>query len=176
MAIRKSKELSSLLKKSDSIGDDIIVGETVNRIVADLLIYYHTLANGGTTLHSTKYHLLPTDLRLPASSSFEQLRSILRPDCPTLVLCECVLVYMSPSQSSSIVQWFAEYTDSAPLGVVVYEMFKLGDPFGKMMKNNLKVSFILTGVSFLNLQSKDEKGGVARSRAVSNYTRSTAPF
>ena len=65
----------------------------------------------------------------------------LDPSLPTLLLFECVLAYMEPAQSSYIISWFTERFRAAPLGVIVYEMFGLNDSFGKVMKNNLQVSF-----------------------------------
>lgn len=107
--------------------------------------------NGGTTLHSAKYHLLPADLRIPPSESLAPLftsthpsasqgEPLLSPDLPTLLLFECVLVYVAPEASEAIIQWFVDYfTSSSILGAVVYEMFGLNDPFGAVMIENLKV-------------------------------------
>lgn len=118
-------------------------------------------ANGGTALHSLKYHLLPIDLRVSPNETFSSLLAssdstsglpILSRSLPTLLLFECVLVYMSPSASSAILQWFVDYLshpndpssadpdDGTVLGSVVYEMFGLGDAFGRVMLNNLKAS------------------------------------
>jgi len=139
MAIRKSKDLSMIL------GDA-------------------KLANGGTSLHAPVYNLLSADLRLPPSETLATLLtsssinpsnpSSLRPDpllspsLPTLLLFECVLVYMPPEASSSLIQWFVDYfatnnQKGAVLGCIVYEMFGLGDPFGRVMLNNLKSRNIL---------------------------------
>ncbi|KAF8070720.1 S-adenosyl-L-methionine-dependent methyltransferase [Lyophyllum atratum] len=129
MAIRKSKELSAVLGTSPS---DIQV------------------AHGGTALHSPKYHLLPADLRLPPSATLGSLLGptpddvnppVLSPSLPTLLLFECVLVYMEPSSSDAILRWFIDYfsPEKTPIGAMVYEMFALGDAFGKVMINNLKL-------------------------------------
>lgn len=64
---------------------------------------------------------------------------MLSPSLPTLLIFECVLAYMSPAASNAILKWYTE-SFSAPLGCVVYEMFALNDPFGRVMVNNLKVS------------------------------------
>lgn len=106
-----------------------------------------TLENGGTTLHSSKYHLFPTDLRLPPAESIappltspSQGSPILSPDLPTLLLFECVLVYLTPEVSQALIQWFADYfASTSALGTIVYEMFGLNDPFGVVMVENLKV-------------------------------------
>jgi len=127
MAIRKSKELSAVLGSS-----------------SDILV-----AHGGAALHAPKYHLLPVDLRHPPSSTFGSLLApsgntgagpILSPSLPTLLLFECVLVYMDPSSSDAILRWFVDHflRENTLLGAVVYEMFGLEDAFGKVMVNNLK--------------------------------------
>ncbi|ESK97369.1 leucine carboxyl methyltransferase [Moniliophthora roreri MCA 2997] len=120
MAIRKSKELNAVL------GSDV------------------KLAQGGTALHSPIYHLLPADLRDPPSVALKPLaelgntgKPILDPSLPTLLLFECVLCYMSPEASNTLLRWFSEYTSSV-LGTMVYEMFGLEDSFGRVMVNNLK--------------------------------------
>jgi len=103
--------------------------------------------HGGTTLHSAKYHLLPADLHMPPSESIAPLLTshsqgdpILSPDLPTLLLFECVLVYVAPEASQALIQWFTDYfASSTVLGAVVYEMFGLNDSFGTVMVENLKV-------------------------------------
>ena len=109
------------------------------------------VAKGGTALHSQKYHLLPADLRLPPSEILEPMLfspieptadSILDPSLPTLLLFECVLAYIFPSASSQLLDWFIKFIKNSPTGVlgcVVYEMFGLNDPFGRVMVDNLKV-------------------------------------
>ncbi|KAI0002228.1 S-adenosyl-L-methionine-dependent methyltransferase [Russula compacta] len=142
MSIRKNSVLSAALGSDAS---DISVG------------------GGGTTLRSPVYNLLPVDLRTPPALSLEPLLSsaaagaagasasggdgpLLSPELPTLLLFECVLAYMAPAASNALIQWFVDYF-AAPgtgadgggaLGAVVYEMFKLNDPFGRVMLSNLK--------------------------------------
>jgi hypothetical protein len=119
--------------------------------------------------HSPVYHLIPADLRLPPSEALVALLSpspvsqpgapILSPNLPTLLLFECVLVYMEPSASGALIQWFAEYfTDRAPLGGLVYEMFGLGDSFGRVMLNNLLVSPLVVNASCLSIADQCELG------------------
>ncbi|KAJ7594892.1 S-adenosyl-L-methionine-dependent methyltransferase [Mycena floridula] len=122
MAICKSKELSVAL------GSEIKIGA----------LYSFPLL-----LYSQVYNLLPVDLRLPPATALGPLltQGLLSPSLPTLLLFECVLVYMSPSASSAVLQWFLDYFSSnvtpGPLGGIVYEMFHLGDSFGRVMVNNL---------------------------------------
>ncbi|KXN87471.1 Leucine carboxyl methyltransferase 1 [Leucoagaricus sp. SymC.cos] len=136
MNIKKSKELSEILGKPEEI----------------------KLAQGGAGLHSPKYHLLPADLRSdPADTlqgpltepSKEMEAPILSSDCPTLLLFECVLAYMSIEASSRLLRWFVDRFSAngdeesvkanGPLGCIIYEMFGLNDSFGRVMLNNLRV-------------------------------------
>ena len=97
------------------------------------------------------YHLLATDLRRPPVETLEPLLASQSPpllscSLPTLLLFECVLVYMEPGASNGILRWFTDYFSTpaaeasrSVLGCVVYEMFALEDSFGKVMVNNLRV-------------------------------------
>ncbi|OCH90602.1 leucine carboxyl methyltransferase [Obba rivulosa] len=159
MAIRKSKELSAVLGPPENV----------------------TLAGGGTTLHSPIYHLLPADLRLPPSEVLTPLLStptpgssepLLSPSHPTLLLFECVLVYMAPAASSRLVQWFTGYFESGVLGGLIYEMYGLEDNFGNVMKDNLRARGIsLPGVepftTFASVQSRFAQYGFVTSHALS---------
>lgn len=119
----------------------------------------YVIAQGGRELHSPKYHLLAADLRSdPVNTLQEQLTQpsedtgvpILSPSCPTLLLFECVLAYMTVEVSSRLLRWFANYfsangdqeaaQENGVLGCIVYEMFGLNDAFGRVMLNNLQVS------------------------------------
>lgn len=114
--------------------------------------HIHHSAGGGTALHAPKYHLLPIDIRQAPGEALgnallpKGTPPRLSPDLPTLLLFECVLVYMKPAESDAVIRWFVDYLSSSnsstTLGGIVYEMFGLNDPFGKVMLNNLKVRFI----------------------------------
>ncbi len=145
MAIRKNRDLSAALGNPE----DVSLGAHIHAMD---LVKWNSLqcpANGGTALHSPVYHLLAADLRKPPAESLAPLLTspspngpLLSPSLPTLLLFECVLVYMSPEASQDILQWFTDYFagGSGILGCIVYEMFALEDSFGKVMVNNLKVS------------------------------------
>ena len=156
MTIRKSKDLSEIL-------GDANLGGLLSELSRCTVVLHVCLAqaNGGTSLHAPVYNLLPADLRLPPSEALATLLTssvtnfshpsflrpgpLLSPSLPTLLLFECVLVYMAPEASSSLIQWFVDYfsgnqREDAVLGGIVYEMFGLGDSFGRVMVNNLKVA------------------------------------
>ncbi|KAF9047438.1 leucine carboxyl methyltransferase [Panaeolus papilionaceus] len=124
MAIKKHRELVNILGES-------------------------TVAQGGTALRSSRYNLLPGDLRHPPDELFGPLYRegvegqppILDSELPTLILFECVLAYIEPTISSRLLRWFTnvgQQSSGGVLGCIVYEMFGLLDAFGRVMINNLK--------------------------------------
>ncbi|TFK74622.1 leucine carboxyl methyltransferase [Pluteus cervinus] len=167
MTVKKSRELATVLGEPTQV----------------------TLGHGGAALHSPRYHLIPADLRHPPDeilgktltvpSSPNETKSILSPSLPTLLLFECVLVYMTPEASSGLVRWFVDYfaTESANLGedailgAIVYEMFGLNDPFGRIMVSNLKARNVtLPGAepyhSIESLPSRFLNNGFSAARAL----------
>jgi [phosphatase 2A protein]-leucine-carboxy methyltransferase len=142
MAIRKSKELS------DGLGDPELVSigrRPTSNVGTSFLTSSWCIAQGGTALHSSKYHLLPMDLRLPPPHTLESglgQSNLLDPSLPTLLVFECVLAYMSPAASSQLIRWFVDFSaksEQGVLGCLIYEMFGLNDAFGRVMINNLRV-------------------------------------
>lgn len=140
MAIRKSKDLSAVLGSPD----DVRLG-TCDRRESELEPDEPS-ASGGMALHAPTYHLIPADLRKPPSEILPPLAGLLSPSHPTLLLFECVLVYMSSAASAAVIQWFVDYFSMPSssdggcgvLGGIVYEMFGLEDSFGRVMKANLQ--------------------------------------
>ena len=68
-----------------------------------------TVANKGTDIHGSHYHLVGGDLR-----KLDELETKLMNDCgldsnlPTLVLAECVLVYLPPEKTTRLLKWCSE--------------------------------------------------------------------
>ena len=78
-----------------------------------------------TDLHSSRYHLIAadfTDLQALQAKLTESEVDFL---CPTLVLAECALVYVSPAKSSALAAWLAEAFTS--LVFVNYEQLNMED-------------------------------------------------
>ncbi|GAA5856635.1 hypothetical protein JCM8547_005902 [Rhodosporidiobolus lusitaniae] len=108
---------------------------------------------GGLGLTSPLYALLPGDLRSLAPL-FSLLLSpppfspssplILDPSLPTLLLVECVLVYLEPGVTDALLSWFCgtfggagDGTGGMGSAIVSYDPFALEDSFGAVMKRNL---------------------------------------
>ncbi|GAA5939411.1 uncharacterized protein JCM15063_006172, partial [Sporobolomyces koalae] len=103
-----------------------------------------TAEQGGLGLTSQHYALVPGDLReleslkatlLHSPSSSQSNATLLDPSLPTLLLLECVLVYLPPSATSNLLSFFAStFLEGS---VVSYDPFGLNDSFGQVMKRNL---------------------------------------
>lgn len=102
-------------------------------------------ANGGTGLSSRYYSIVPSDLRTLPSLSQTLLGDgatlgVLDPSLPTLLLAECVLVYLPPASTSALLSWFASSFNVTGSCSVAYDPFGLEDSFGQVMLRNLAVS------------------------------------
>ncbi|PKA53327.1 tRNA wybutosine-synthesizing protein 4 [Apostasia shenzhenica] len=82
------------------------------------------------------YKLLPVDLRdigqLDSVMALAQLDSSL----PTFIIAECVLIYLDPNSTCSIVRWASKAFSTAIF--FVYEQIHPDDPFGEQMMKNLE--------------------------------------
>ncbi|XP_068161711.1 leucine carboxyl methyltransferase 1 [Antennarius striatus] len=88
------------------------------------------------SLDSDHYCIIGADLR-DISNLDEKLKKFqLNPELPTVLLSECVLVYMTPSQSFNLVRWAAETFHTAMF--VSYEQVNMCDRFGQVMIENLQ--------------------------------------
>ncbi len=91
---------------------------------------------GGTGLDSPLYAVLPCDLRDLAALT-TALQAHLDPALPTLLLAECVFVYVPPQDVSNLLGWFAQTFGRG--ACFSYDPFGLDDSFGKVMVRNLAV-------------------------------------
>lgn len=88
------------------------------------------------SLDSDRYCIIGADLR-DISNLDEKLKKFqLNPELPTLFLSECVLVYMTPAQSSNLIHWAAETFHTAMF--INYEQVNMSDRFGQVMIENLQ--------------------------------------
>ncbi|KAH8698599.1 leucine carboxyl methyltransferase superfamily protein [Talaromyces proteolyticus] len=112
-----------------------------------------TISLAGDTLHSPSYHIHPIDLRTLVAETKKQTsqESTISPTAsvahlpgidtslPTLLISECCLIYLSPHDADSVVDYFAKkvFPNTTPLGLVIYEPIRPDDPFGRTMVSNL---------------------------------------
>ncbi|KAM8960387.1 leucine carboxyl methyltransferase 1 [Pelodytes ibericus] len=88
------------------------------------------------SLDSSRYSIVGADLR-NLKDMEEKLRKFgLDTQLPTLLVTECVLVYMTPAQSSSLLKWAASTFPTAMF--INYEQVNMGDRFGQIMVENLQ--------------------------------------
>lgn len=94
---------------------------------------------GGAALTSDQYRLLPCDLHTFVADVAPRLVAdgTLDPSLDTLLLAECVFIYLPPSVTQPILQWTASTFSRA--AAVWYDPANLTDAFGRMMVNNLLV-------------------------------------
>lgn len=62
----------------------------------------------------------------------------MNPSLPTLILTECVLVYLKPDESLKILHFLKDFF-TGDLALLNYEMINPHDSFGKVMLENLEV-------------------------------------
>jgi O-methyltransferase involved in polyketide biosynthesis len=89
-----------------------------------------------SALHTSAYHIIPADLR-----NLELLRDSLKKcdidfSAPTLLLSECVLVYVETACADAIINWAgSSFTDSI---FMTYEQILPNTAFGRVMVNNIR--------------------------------------
>lgn len=113
-----------------------------------------TVSESGDALHSPSYHIHPVDLRsLSADSSLSEILPGVDRELPTLLISECCLIYLSPTEAAQVLSFFTEHVfgpsgkmtagedsqqgSQAPLGLILYEPIRPDDPFGRTMVSNL---------------------------------------
>ena len=88
------------------------------------------------TLEDPTYHLLATDLRDVNHLAQVLTAAGMNYSTNTIILSECVLVYLSPEHSAALISWAAVSFISA--AYIDYEPMQPYDAFGKMMVQNLQ--------------------------------------
>ncbi|XP_018935025.1 leucine carboxyl methyltransferase 1-like isoform X2 [Cyprinus carpio] len=138
------KDENIMPKKFFEVDFPMIVARKIHNIktkppLSKPLIETHStdaLLLDGHSLDSDRYCIIGADLRdLPTLE--EKLKKFqINPELPTLFLSECVLVYMTPEQSSKLVHWVA---DAFPTAMFInYEQVNMNDRFGEIMIENLQ--------------------------------------
>uniref|UniRef100_U3JM05 Leucine carboxyl methyltransferase 1 n=2 Tax=Ficedula albicollis TaxID=59894 RepID=U3JM05_FICAL len=88
------------------------------------------------SLDSSRYSIVGADLRCSSDLEEKLKKHGLDVHLPTLLVAECVLVYMTPQQSANLLRWAAS---TFPVAMVInYEQVNMGDRFGQIMIENLQ--------------------------------------
>jgi O-methyltransferase involved in polyketide biosynthesis len=97
----------------------------------------HVTQKGNESLTSDIYKLFYADVR--DREIIKEKLSSLKVDgsLPTLVLTECLLIYMKGADSQCVLEWVSDYFNG-DLSFVNYEMINPNDKFGEMMVGNLE--------------------------------------
>lgn len=103
-----------------------------------------TISSEGDAFHSKFLHIHPVDLRTLSESSTTRLQDV-DTSLPTLIISECCLVYLPPTDAANVVSYFTKTLFPStngegaptPLGLIIYEQIRPDDPFGRTMVSNL---------------------------------------
>ncbi|KAK2792621.1 carboxy methyl transferase for protein phosphatase 2A [Onygenales sp. PD_12] len=115
----------------------------------------------GDALHSKYLHIHPVDLRTLSTATSPTLLQGVDRTLPTLLISECCLIYLSPTDAVNVLSYFTQtlfpssqsqtvapahpshptpsVSASAPLALILYEPIRPDDPFGRTMVSNLAV-------------------------------------
>uniref|UniRef100_A0A914GUF6 Leucine carboxyl methyltransferase 1 n=1 Tax=Globodera rostochiensis TaxID=31243 RepID=A0A914GUF6_GLORO len=86
-------------------------------------------------LHAGDYHLIGSDLRQMREFDGKLATADLDFSQPTIVIAECVFVYMDEGRSHELIEELAKRFET--IAVVNYEQVNMTDTFSKVMSNNL---------------------------------------
>ncbi|KAK1344486.1 hypothetical protein QTO34_013183 [Cnephaeus nilssonii] len=90
----------------------------------------------GHMLDSKRYAIIGADLRDLATLEEKLKKCNMNTQLPTLLVTECVLVYMTPEQSANLIKWAANSFETAMF--ISYEQVNMDDRFGQIMIENLR--------------------------------------
>ncbi|XP_023571517.1 leucine carboxyl methyltransferase 1 isoform X2 [Octodon degus] len=89
----------------------------------------------GHMLDSARYAIIGADLRELPELEEKLKKCNMSTQLPTLLIAECVLIYMTPEQSASLLKWAASSFETAMF--INYEQVNMDDRFGQIMVENL---------------------------------------
>ena len=101
-----------------------------------------------------EYYCHSMDLRNLTDPSKTKLPG-LRTDIPTLILSECCLCYLEPTEASQVLNFFTSQIPS--IATVIYEPIKPDDAFGEMMVSNLAARGIRMPTLDIYRESEDQE-------------------
>ncbi|XP_037363297.1 leucine carboxyl methyltransferase 1 [Talpa occidentalis] len=95
-----------------------------------------TLQMDGHILDSQRFAIIGADLRDIPEMEEKLKKCNMSTQLPTLLITECVLVYMTPEQSANLIKWAANSFETAMF--INYEQVNMDDRFGQIMIENLR--------------------------------------
>ncbi|XP_055994852.1 leucine carboxyl methyltransferase 1 [Sorex fumeus] len=95
-----------------------------------------SLQMDGSILDSKRYAIIGADLRDIPELEEKLKKCNMNAQLPTLLVTECVLVYMTPEQSANLIKWAADRFETAMF--INYEQVNMNDRFGQIMIENLR--------------------------------------
>ncbi|SCV71596.1 BQ2448_3184 [Microbotryum intermedium] len=151
------------------------------------------IERGGHALSSKSYTLIPGDLRdlsttlgpyLLSSNPFpSRSEPLLDPTLPTLLLAECVLVYVPPETTREILTWFSKTFKGGGGSMIGYDPFNFEDAFGKVMVRNLATRYLFLPAASstptlesLNARLKENGFAQAESRTIEQIRQGVIPL
>ncbi|XP_048350462.1 leucine carboxyl methyltransferase 1 isoform X2 [Sphaerodactylus townsendi] len=88
------------------------------------------------SLDSSRYAIISADLRELSKLEESLKKCNMDPQLPTLLVAECVLIYMTAEHSSALLRWA---TSTFPTAMFInYEQVNMADRFGQIMIENLQ--------------------------------------
>ncbi|RNA04745.1 leucine carboxyl methyltransferase 1 [Brachionus plicatilis] len=96
----------------------------------------HPSLKSNSEIHLDNYDLISADLRNPNDLDSKLKACGVNFNYPTLVIAECVLIYMSMEHSSNLLKYLTQNFDQ--VGFVNYEQCNLADKFGDIMMANME--------------------------------------
>lgn len=89
-----------------------------------------------TDLHAANYHVMGVDLRCLDEVKAKLKKAEVVFDVPTIILAECVLVYIEPNYCQNLLKWMSTQFPQAIL--INYEQVNMNDRFSDVMLGNLR--------------------------------------
>ena len=135
------QQKSRIIAKTPALTASLCGSAAAGRLTVDAATQELTVAAGRDAADEEggvsrgKYSLLAADL-----SDLDRVKDALSkagfdPTLPTLVVSECVLIYMEPEHSDALIEWVGSTCPRAAFAI--YEQILPNDPFGRTMVRNI---------------------------------------
>jgi tRNA wybutosine-synthesizing protein 4 len=92
-----------------------------------------------TSFCGDNYSIHPADLRKLEDVDRALQTARIQGNAPTIIMLECVAVYMEHQEGNLLLQWAAEKFENTDAAIVLYEQFNPHDAFGRQMMLNLSI-------------------------------------